>query len=72
MRPAGKDEPFDSRFDPEAVGPDGPLRALARIREAANKVLVNQRMKRAGQRWSMRSERPYLQDGVGPLRRGRR
>ncbi len=38
--------------------------------EAANKVLVNHRMKRAGQRWSMRSERPYLQGGVGPLRRG--
>ena len=40
--------------------------------EAANKVLVNQRMKRAGQRWSMRSERPYLQGDVGPLRRGGR
>ena len=40
--------------------------------EAANKVLVNQRMKRAGQRWSMRSECPYLQGDVGPLRRGGR
>ena len=38
--------------------------------EAANKMLVNQRMKRAGQRWSVRSERPYLQGDVGPLRRG--
>ena len=39
--------------------------------EAANKVLVNQRMKRA--RWSMRSERPHLQgiDKVRPIRHGK-
>ncbi len=38
--------------------------------EAANKVLVNQRMKRAGMRWSMRSERPHFQsiDKIRPFR----